>query len=64
VREAAGRIARKRIEDHYQWQKIAEEIERTYLEILGKDLPAAREKKPGGTAVIPAEDLPLRRRAG
>jgi len=64
VREAAGRTARKRIEDHYQWQKIAEEIERTYLKILGKDLPKAQEKKPSGTAVIPAQDLQLRRHAG
>jgi hypothetical protein len=53
-----------RIEDHYQWQKIAEEIERTYLKILGKDLPKAQEKKPSGTAVIPAQDQQLRRHAG
>ena len=30
VREAAGRTAKKRIEDHYQWQKIAEDIEAAY----------------------------------
>ena len=36
VREAAGRSARKRIEDHYQWQKIAEEIEAAYFEILSE----------------------------
>jgi glycosyltransferase involved in cell wall biosynthesis len=34
IREAAGRAARSRIEDHYQWQKIAENIERAYLETL------------------------------
>jgi glycosyltransferase involved in cell wall biosynthesis len=64
VREAAGWTARKRIEDHYQWQKIAEEIERTYLKILGRDLPTTEGKKPSGTAVIPAHDPQLRRHAG
>lgn len=36
ARESAGRIARKRIEDHYQWKQIAEQIEAVYFEILGK----------------------------
>jgi glycosyltransferase involved in cell wall biosynthesis len=35
LREAAGRTARKRIEEQYQWQKIAKDIERAYFEILG-----------------------------
>ena len=35
IREAAGRIARRRIEEHYQWEGIASEIERAYFEILG-----------------------------
>lgn len=44
VREAAGRIARKRIEDRYQWQKIAEDIEKAYFEILGhKFAPVTRK---------------------
>jgi glycosyltransferase involved in cell wall biosynthesis len=40
VREAAGRNARKRIEDHYRWEKIAEEIENAYFEIV--DRPSSR----------------------
>lgn len=64
VREAAGRIARKRIEDHYQWQKIAEEIEAAYFEILGKKLTVAYEKKASSAPSIAGEDLPLHRRAG
>jgi len=64
VREAAGRTARKRIEDHYQWQKIAEEIESAYLEILGARSAPVREKKPSSTAAIGGADLPSRRRAG
>jgi glycosyltransferase involved in cell wall biosynthesis len=64
IREAAGRAARSRIEDHYQWQKIAENIERAYLEILKKDSATVLEKKPGNMAAITGEDLPLKRRAG
>jgi glycosyltransferase involved in cell wall biosynthesis len=64
VREAAGRSARKRIEDHYQWQKIAEDIESVYLEILGRKPAAVPDKKPSSTAAISSEDPSLQRRAG
>ena len=64
LREAAGRAARRRIADHYQWRKIAEDIESAYLEILRKDSATVLEKKPSNTAAITGEDLPLRRRAG
>lgn len=45
VREAAGKSARRRIEVEYQWQKIAEDIERAYFELLGRTLPEVKEKK-------------------
>jgi len=62
VREAAGRIARKRIAEQYQWQKIAEEIEMAYFEILGrKGAKAAR--KPNARAQE-AELAVHKRRAG
>jgi glycosyltransferase involved in cell wall biosynthesis len=64
IREAAGRAARSRIEDHYQWQKIAQDIESAYLEILRKDSATVLEKKPSNTAAITGQDLPLSRRAG
>ena len=64
VREAAGRAARKRIEDHYQWQKITEDIETAYLEILGKKPAKPQDKRPSSRAVIDGADLPLRMRAG
>jgi glycosyltransferase involved in cell wall biosynthesis len=64
VREAAGRTARKRIEDRYQWQKIADDIESAYLGILGGQPVTAINKKPSSTATRTGEDLPLRRRAG
>ena len=64
VRDAAGRIARKKTADHYQWQKIAQDIESAYLGILGGRPLTAINKKPSSTATTAGEDLPLRRRAG
>jgi len=64
VREAAGRAARKRIEEHYQWQKIAEEIERSYFEILGKQLQVTGEKELKSATMIIGEGVAVRRRAG
>jgi glycosyltransferase involved in cell wall biosynthesis len=31
VREGAGRMAKKRVEEQYQWQKVAEDIEKVYF---------------------------------
>jgi len=46
AREAAGRTARKRIEQEYQWPGITEDIEAAYFKILGRDLPKPALKKP------------------
>jgi len=35
VREAAGKAAKKRIQEQYQWPRIAGEIEKAYLEMMG-----------------------------
>ena len=43
VREAAGKAARKRVEEEYQWDKISREIEQTYLELLGLDSPIGKK---------------------
>ena len=64
IRETAGATARKRIEDHYQWQKIAEDIESAYLEILGERPEAVRVKKPSTTTAIACNPVPFRKRAG
>jgi glycosyltransferase involved in cell wall biosynthesis len=45
VREAAGRTAKRRIQDQYQWPKIAADIEKAYFEIMGWK-PVAVPKKP------------------
>ena len=35
VRDEAGKSAKKRIEDHYQWEKITSEIETAYCQLMG-----------------------------
>jgi glycosyltransferase involved in cell wall biosynthesis len=54
VREAAGRAARRRIEEQYDWQKIAQEIESVYFKILGRRLPEVTRKRP--TIAVPVEE--------
>jgi glycosyltransferase involved in cell wall biosynthesis len=46
VREAAGRTAKRRIEERYQWQQIAEDIEKVYLTMLGVELTETPIKRP------------------
>ncbi len=47
VREAAGRAAQQRVREHYQWSRIAREVEAVYFETMGRDLTAMPAKKPG-----------------
>jgi glycosyltransferase involved in cell wall biosynthesis len=62
VREAAGRAAKKRIQEQYQWQQIEAEIERVYFEILGwKPLEALPKKLAATAARVGAT---AKRRAG
>lgn len=44
IREVAGRTARQRIEEQYQWRNIATEIEKAYFEILGWRTSEAAKK--------------------
>jgi glycosyltransferase involved in cell wall biosynthesis len=62
VREAAGRTSKRRIEEQYQWQKIAVDIEKAYFEILGYKPASAPVKRPTATAVTAAVNS--QRRAG
>jgi len=50
VRAAAGRTARKRIEQEYLWPEIATQIEQVYSRILGKPVAAAVPVKPNARA--------------
>jgi glycosyltransferase involved in cell wall biosynthesis len=44
VREAAGRTAKKRIKDQYQWQRVAEDIEKAYFKVMGWERAKAGTK--------------------
>ncbi len=62
VREAAGRMARQRVKEEYEWQKITEQIESAYFELLGRQ-PVSSVKKPISSVVIQKDEL-AKRRAG
>jgi len=64
VREGAGRAARKRIQDEYRWQAIAENIESAYFEILGKPQAKQKENARISAVAVADDDSGLRRRAG
>ena len=61
VREAAGRTARDRIASQYQWQKVAEDIEKTYSTIMGAEVARAPIKKPSVLAAAGAGEGSERR---
>jgi glycosyltransferase involved in cell wall biosynthesis len=58
LRDAAGKVARRRIEERYQWQQIAEDIERAYFEVLGwKPNPPAVRKQNQPVEVVLKDEL-------
>lgn len=53
VREGAGRAARSRVQEHYQWVQIAAGIERAYFEVMGWEPARIPLKRPSGRAMEP-----------
>jgi glycosyltransferase involved in cell wall biosynthesis len=64
VREAAGKAAKRRIREQYQWPKIAGDIEEAYFEMIGGKPGDTAPKKPSARAVAAGEDGGAKRRAG
>jgi glycosyltransferase involved in cell wall biosynthesis len=62
LREAAGRMAKKRIEEQYQWQKVAEDIEKAYFKVMGRELEGSK-KKPTARIVAVGQSSSSERRA-
>jgi glycosyltransferase involved in cell wall biosynthesis len=61
VREAAGRAAKQRVREHYQWSLVASEVERIYSEMIrGWNSSALLPKKP----TTAAEKIRAERKAG
>ncbi len=52
IREAAGKAARKRVEDHYNWSKLAKDVERVYYDVLGLQAPEPAQKKPKQPSIV------------
>jgi glycosyltransferase involved in cell wall biosynthesis len=52
AREAAGRAAKRRIQETYQWQRIAAEIENAYFQTLGLTPVDRSTKKPSAKEVL------------
>ncbi len=61
VREAAGREAKLRVLEKYQWRQIASGIERAYFDMMGQEMNRVPLKKPSGRVTEAAAE---RRRAG
>jgi glycosyltransferase involved in cell wall biosynthesis len=64
VREGAGRTARKRIEEQYQWQKVAEGIEKAYFKVMGWEPAGTPAKRPSARVTEVDESGGAERRAG
>jgi len=62
VREAAGRAAKRRIREQYQWTDIAAEIETACFDIMGWPVAEAKGKKPAARDAI--DGGTAKRRAG
>ena len=60
VREAAGRAARLRVLEHYQWSRIAAEVEQSYFKLLGWDISETGIRKPS-TRAHPTNELSRRK---
>jgi glycosyltransferase involved in cell wall biosynthesis len=61
VREAAGSMARRRIEEHYQWQNVTEDIEKAYFKLMGWRTaePRARKRDARGATVLESDEAKL-----
>jgi hypothetical protein len=57
IREAAGRVAKKRISDHYRWQKVASDIEKVYFDLLSWQSIEPGVKKPSASAVAGEKEI-------
>jgi glycosyltransferase involved in cell wall biosynthesis len=52
IREAAGEAARKRVEEHYNWNKLARDVERVYFHVLGLRAPEPAQKKSNQPSIV------------
>jgi len=61
VREAVGQAARRRVREHYQWNKVAEDTEQVYFQALGWNLSESARKP---SANVQTASTSAQRKAG
>jgi glycosyltransferase involved in cell wall biosynthesis len=54
VREAAGRAARQRVREQYQWAEVASQVEQAYLTVMGPKSTEILPKEPNERVTSPA----------
>ncbi len=61
AREAAGRMARRRIEEQYQWRNVVQEIEKAYFKLMGWEPAELANRKPNarGSAIGESDEAKL-----
>lgn len=64
VRKAAVKAAKRRLEEHYHWQKIAQDIEKTYFRLMGWEQVNVAAKKPNAKVAAGGESVGPEQRAG
>ena len=64
VREEAGKAAKRRIQEQYQWEKIAHDIEAVYFSMLGRQGAAAAARKLNARIARVREEAYEERRVG
>jgi glycosyltransferase involved in cell wall biosynthesis len=62
VREAAGKAARRRVREQYQWAEVASQVEGVYLTMMGRKPTEVLPRKPNERIATPAPAP--RRKAG
>jgi len=60
LREATGNAARRRIQEQYQWNKIAADIETAYFEMIGMQPMPAAPRKPNVRAAAAGKNRQTR----
>jgi glycosyltransferase involved in cell wall biosynthesis len=53
VREAAGKAARRRVREQYQWAEVASQVEGVYLTMMGRKPTEVLPRKPNGRIATP-----------
>ncbi len=64
VRQAAGRTAKRRIEERYQWPQIAGDIEKTYFRLMEGDVVESVGPKKTNARIVAGGSAGRERKAG